>query len=172
MGRTYLRPREGTWIPMTRRFRHAPCGAYSERCLSSGSSKFLSGQQPKLRKLVLVYWFSSIRFPFIGSNATPRLIGRQASNSPRIRVMFRRHGCAGVGSAARLHWSRTSVRHRTNNKIIVRGAREHNLKSIDVQIPRDKFTVITGISGSGKPSPRDAEGSGRQSTLAFDILFA
>jgi excinuclease ABC subunit A len=48
----------------------------------------------------------------------------------------------------------------TNHSIHIRNAREHNLKSIDVRIPRDKFTVITGISGSGK------------STLAFDILFA
>jgi len=45
------------------------------------------------------------------------------------------------------------------NSIVIHNAREHNLKSIDVQIPRDKFTVITGVSGSGK------------STLAFDILF-
>ena len=44
--------------------------------------------------------------------------------------------------------------------IQIHNAREHNLQSIDVSIPRDKFTVITGISGSGK------------STLAFDILFA
>jgi excinuclease ABC subunit A len=49
---------------------------------------------------------------------------------------------------------------RDNHTIPIHNAREHNLKSIDVSIPRDKFTVITGISGSGK------------STLAFDILFA
>lgn len=46
------------------------------------------------------------------------------------------------------------------NKIIVRGAREHNLKNIDVEIPRDKLVVITGLSGSGK------------SSLAFDTIFA
>jgi excinuclease ABC subunit A len=45
------------------------------------------------------------------------------------------------------------------NSIVIHNAREHNLKSVDVEIPRDKFTVITGVSGSGK------------STLAFDILF-
>jgi excinuclease ABC subunit A len=45
------------------------------------------------------------------------------------------------------------------NAIVIHNAREHNLKNVDVEIPRDKFTVITGVSGSGK------------STLAFDILF-
>ena len=43
--------------------------------------------------------------------------------------------------------------------IVIHNAREHNLKSIDARIPRERFTVITGVSGSGK------------STLAFDILF-
>ncbi len=46
------------------------------------------------------------------------------------------------------------------DKIIVRGAREHNLKNIDVTIPRDKLVVITGLSGSGK------------SSLAFDTIYA
>ena len=49
---------------------------------------------------------------------------------------------------------------RRDGAIQVRRAREHNLRAIDVTIPRDRFTVITGVSGSGK------------STLAFDVLFA
>ncbi len=44
--------------------------------------------------------------------------------------------------------------------ILIRGAREHNLKDIDLEIPRDSFTVITGLSGSGK------------SSLAFDTIYA
>ena len=48
---------------------------------------------------------------------------------------------------------------RGRNAVVIHKAREHNLKGIDVEIPRDRFTVITGVSGSGK------------STLAFDILF-
>ena len=48
----------------------------------------------------------------------------------------------------------------TTDKIVVKGAREHNLKNIDVEIPRDKLVVITGLSGSGK------------SSLAFDTIYA
>ena len=47
-----------------------------------------------------------------------------------------------------------------NDKIVIRGAREHNLKNVDVEIPRNKLVVISGLSGSGK------------SSLAFDTLFA
>lgn len=46
------------------------------------------------------------------------------------------------------------------NKILIKGAREHNLKNIDLEIPRDSFVVITGLSGSGK------------SSLAFDTIYA
>ncbi|MFT3952585.1 MAG: excinuclease ABC subunit UvrA [Oscillospiraceae bacterium] len=46
------------------------------------------------------------------------------------------------------------------DKIIIRGAREHNLKNIDLELPRDKFIVMTGLSGSGK------------SSLAFDTIYA
>jgi len=53
------------------------------------------------------------------------------------------------------HYTRTNMDH-----IEVRGAKTHNLKNIDVSIPRDKLTVITGLSGSGK------------SSLAFDTLYA
>ncbi|NLN34895.1 MAG: excinuclease ABC subunit UvrA, partial [Candidatus Cloacimonetes bacterium] len=45
-------------------------------------------------------------------------------------------------------------------KIVIKGAGEHNLKNIDLEIPRDKLVVFTGVSGSGK------------SSLAFDTLYA
>src|SRR5881296_4313755 len=47
-----------------------------------------------------------------------------------------------------------------SDRIVVRGAREHNLKKIDLEIPRDQLVVITGLSGSGK------------SSLAFDTIYA
>ncbi|HHX28208.1 MAG: excinuclease ABC subunit UvrA [Bacillota bacterium] len=48
----------------------------------------------------------------------------------------------------------------SRDKIVIRGARQHNLKNIDLEIPRDKLTVVTGLSGSGK------------SSLAFDTIYA
>src|SRR5438309_1333072 len=47
-----------------------------------------------------------------------------------------------------------------SDRIVVRGAREHNLKNIDVELPRDQLVVLTGLSGSGK------------SSLAFDTIYA
>ncbi|MBT7857775.1 MAG: excinuclease ABC subunit A, partial [Nitrospinaceae bacterium] len=56
--------------------------------------------------------------------------------------------------------SPSNRRPRRERKIIVRGAREHNLKDLNLEIPRDKLVVVTGLSGSGK------------SSLAFDTLYA
>ena len=47
-----------------------------------------------------------------------------------------------------------------HDKIIIKGAKENNLKNIDIEIPRDKLVVFTGLSGSGK------------SSLAFDTIYA
>ena len=47
-----------------------------------------------------------------------------------------------------------------NDKIVIKGAKVHNLKNISLEIPRDKLIVVTGLSGSGK------------SSLAFDTLYA
>ena len=47
-----------------------------------------------------------------------------------------------------------------SDRLIVRGARQHNLKNISIDIPRDKMVVFTGLSGSGK------------SSLAFDTIYA
>ena len=46
------------------------------------------------------------------------------------------------------------------DKIIIKGAKEHNLKDVDLELPRNKFIVFTGLSGSGK------------SSLAFDTIYA
>ena len=48
----------------------------------------------------------------------------------------------------------------SKDSIIIKGANEHNLKNIDLKIPRDKMVVFTGVSGSGK------------SSLAFDTIYA
>ena len=57
--------------------------------------------------------------------------------------------------------ARNAARDAHDRRVIaIRGAREHNLKGIDVEIPRDKLIVFTGLSGSGK------------SSLAFDTIYA
>src|SRR5215469_2355395 len=73
--------------------------------------------------------------------------GGGARGGPRAR--------ARPPSAQRLEWGPMA-----NDRIVIRGAREHNLKSIDLEIPRDQLVVLTGLSGSGK------------SSLAFATIFA
>src|SRR5437879_5842652 len=82
--------------------------------------------------------------------------------SPR-RVM------AGLAKSARSHYvpepmtdlfDKNRPRRLDSRVISIRGAREHNLKNVDVEIPRDQLVVFTGLSGSGK------------SSLAFDTIYA
>ena len=92
-----------------------------------------------------------------------------ATGRPRAVARRRR---SHTGAALRAHFAEREpgadlvtppparARSRGNGAIAIRNAREHNLDGADIDIPRDRFTVITGVSGSGK------------STVAFDILFA
>lgn len=75
-----------------------------------------------------------------------------ANNNPSAYFTLPHDKNAGKPSAGQLEAQK-------DNAIVVVNAREHNLKNLSLEIPRDKFTVITGVSGSGK------------STLAFDLVF-
>ncbi|WP_455383577.1 hypothetical protein, partial [Salinispira pacifica] len=79
-----------------------------------------------------------------GSAAATRFRPLEAAEEAPVRLEKPHRGLNGNGSGL---------------SIEVRNAREHNLKGVDITVPRDRFTVITGVSGSGK------------STVAFDILF-
>ena len=80
-----------------------------------------------------------------------------AASEPRGQESSSLAPAAANGSAVASPQSGASA---PRSSIRIHNAREHNLKNIDVEIPRDQFTVVTGVSGSGK------------STLAFDIVFA
>ncbi len=96
-----------------------------------------------------------------------KLAKSQSETAPFLQAALR--GCPGPGQAVLAAARRKSPRgkaakpstiHHLPSTISLRGAREHNLKNISLDIPRDQFVVVSGLSGSGK------------STLAFDILFA
>src|SRR4051812_10273903 len=104
-----------------------------------------------------------------GSHRGTFKLAQRNSSSPNIfsarddEVLLRvaEEPSGGIRNGARLKGALAGENAmRRTNTIQVHGAREHNLKNIDVAIPRDQMVVITGLSGSGK------------STLAFDILFS
>ncbi|MCZ6872407.1 MAG: excinuclease ABC subunit UvrA [bacterium] len=90
---------------------------------------------------------------------TPETVSQcQASYTGQFLRPYLKDKAANIYRLARPHTTTPSLP--KQQAITVSGAREHNLKNIEVRIPRDQFVVITGLSGSGK------------STLAFDIIFA
>jgi excinuclease ABC subunit A len=91
-------------------------------------------------------------------SGTPAEVARHAAS--HTGRALREYAAALVPSAPAAREPGVPLQSKINGAIRIHNAREHNLQSIDVDIPRDRFTVITGVSGSGK------------STLAFDILFA
>ncbi|MEJ2602873.1 MAG: excinuclease ABC subunit UvrA [Gammaproteobacteria bacterium] len=87
---------------------------------------------------------------------TPDAIARRPDNHTGKALADYR---GAQGRRAILPASRRRRRRKADRDIRIHHAREHNLRNVDIRIPRDRFTVITGVSGSGK------------STVAFDILF-
>jgi excinuclease ABC subunit A len=91
---------------------------------------------------------------------TPRQVMEHATSHTGKALREYEEALSPAARKEATHAAEPRIAYKPPKTIQVRHAREHNLKGIDVQIPREKFTVITGVSGSGK------------STLAFDILFA
>jgi excinuclease ABC subunit A len=91
---------------------------------------------------------------------TPAAISRLAASHTGHALVAEEQAGAAVRDSPALPYANAPAPRARRSAIEIRGAREHNLKNVDVNLGLDKFTVITGVSGSGK------------STLAFDILFA
>ncbi|MBV1920403.1 MAG: excinuclease ABC subunit UvrA, partial [Pseudomonadales bacterium] len=84
---------------------------------------------------------------------------KKSHTAKALRDCLIKDQAKALASKSRVNPSKKSKQKASDRVIQVHHAREHNLKNIDITIPRDKFTVISGVSGSGK------------STVAFDIIF-
>ncbi len=94
------------------------------------------------------------------AQGTPRQIARRkSSHTGKVLAQYFKDQLNRTETKSSCVTKTKTRKQGSNNAITIHNAREHNLKNIDVKIPCDKFTVITGISGSGK------------STVAFDLLF-
>ena len=89
------------------------------------------------------------------AEAGPRGRARRGNSAGPSRV-----GSESVSEPPSTTFVRASLQHSQENRLVVRGAREHNLRNISLDLPRDALIVFTGLSGSGK------------SSLAFDTIFA
>ena len=108
-----------------------------------GSPAQVCAEERSFTGQALLAYEKALEAPAPRSGAAPLAALPRATNVTRIEEARPRYGTGRDAGA-----------------VVIHKAREHNLKNIDVEIPRDRFTVITGVSGSGK------------STLAFDILFS
>ncbi len=97
----------------------------------------------------------------IGKKPAPGLVPGRETGITQAAVRDASGNYSGVIPVSRpgTKPAESAERYAARNSIVIHNAREHNLRNIDVTIPREAFTVITGVSGSGK------------STLAFDIIF-
>ena len=99
---------------------------------------------------------------YIVAEGSPEAVAKVAASHTGRYLVEKLSGSTPAEMAGRLQEMPEGLSKRVNLPagIVIRGAREHNLKNISLEVPRNKFVVVTGLSGSGK------------STLAFDIIFA
>ena len=120
-----------------------------------GTERLIKGSRCK----AVDKWIQAYELYAAGRRAEPNAADGPFSGRNGRGVAQRRPAAAERGRCAGPQRQDPEPATAPRNEIVIRNAREHNLKGIDVTIPRDRFTVITGVSGSGK------------STVAFDILF-